>query len=400
MKAYTAVLPDGEAISYVDRKRWLWTLSVVFPLLPFVGIYLHWTKGSELLLLLPLWISYIVVPAIDMLLGEDRNSPPDEFVLQLDQDPYFRRLTFMAALMHFVTLIGTAWYAGTQNLSWLAIASIAVVAGLTAGLAINTGHELGHKNSQIEKMLAKIVLAIPAYGHFSIDHNRGHHRDVSTPEDPASSRMGESIYKFALREIPQTFGRAWAIEKDRLRRCDKSVWHPRNSILQSYALSIAISLLLIVAFGWVMIPFLLIHNAFAYWQLTSADYIEHYGLLREKDGDGKYEKCAPHYSWNSNYILSNLVLFNLQRHSDHHAHPLRRYQALRHYDDLPSLPNGYLGMYLIAMVPPLWFWMMDKRLLALPHVQGNLDRINIEPTARAAIFLKYGRDKMAEPTLY
>lgn len=399
MKAYTAVSPDGEAISYLDSKRWLWMLSVVFPLLPFVGIYLHWTRGNDWLLLVPLLISYVVVPALDMLFGEDSSNPPEAFVQQLGQDVYYRRLTFAAVAVHFVSLLGSAWYVGTQDLSWQAIISIAVVAGLTAGLAINTGHELGHKNSKIEKRLSKLVLAIPAYGHFSIDHNRGHHRDVSTPEDPASARMGESLYRFAGREIPQAFLRAWAMEKQRLADRGKSVWDPDNQILQSYLLSASMAILLVVAFGWVMIPFLLIHHAYAYWQLTSANYIEHYGLLRGKDEKGRYEKCAPHFSWNSNYICSNLVLFHLQRHSDHHTHPLRRYQSLRHFDNLPTLPNGYLGMYLVAMIPPLWFAMIDKRLLALPHVQGNLDKINIDPAARAAIFLRYGRDKMAEPTL-
>jgi alkane 1-monooxygenase len=399
MKGYTAVLPDGEAISYVDRKRWLWTLSVVFPLLPFLGILLHSSKGDERWLLFPLLINYVVIPALDMVFGEDRNNPPDEFVHQLDQDHYYRRLTYFTVPMHFITLLGTAWYASTQDLSWWAIGSLAAIAGLTAGLAINTGHELGHKNSRFEKNLAKIVLAIPAYGHFSVDHNRGHHSNVSTPEDHASSRMGESIYRFALREIPLSFLRAWQMEKDRLASRGKSAWHQDNQILQSAALSAGLWLFLITLFGWVMIPFLLIHNALAYWQLTSANYVEHYGLLRSKDENGKYERCAPHHSWNSNYILSNLVLFHLQRHSDHHTHPLRRYQSLRHFDDLPTLPNGYLGMYLVAYVPQLWFWMMDKRLLALPHVQGDLDKVNIDPAARAAIFLKYGRDKMAEPTL-
>jgi alkane 1-monooxygenase len=148
-----------------------------------------------------------------------------------------------------------------------------------------------------------------------------------------------------------------------------------------------------------MIPFLLVHNLAAYWQLTSANYVEHYGLLRQQDADGKFEQCRPRHSWNSNHIFSNLVLFHLERHSDHHANPLRRYQALRHFDDAPQLPSGYFGVYLLAYVPLLWFRVMDKRLLALPDVQGDLDRININPAARAAIFLKYGQDKMAEPTL-
>ena len=237
MKGYTAALPSGEAVSYVDRKRWLWTLSVVFPLLPFVGIILHQAKGSEAWLLFPLLINYVLIPAIDMVLGEDRNNPPEEFVHQLDQDIYYRRLTYWATAVQFISFIGVVWYAATQDLSWWAFASLALIAGLTAGLAINTGHELGHKNSQFEKMLAKVILAIPAYGHFSVEHNRGHHRDVSTPEDPASSRMGESIYRFMWREVPQAFRRAWKIEKDRLNRRGKSAWHPDNQILQSHAIS-------------------------------------------------------------------------------------------------------------------------------------------------------------------
>ncbi len=399
MKGYTGTLPNGEAIHYVDRKRWLWSLSVVYPLQPFLGIAFHAATGNELWLLLPFLLSYGLAPFIDMACGEDRNNPPEEVVIQLDRDPYYRRLTYVVVPLHFTALIGTAWYAATQQLSGWAVLALAVVAGLASGLAINTGHELGHKNSKLEKLLAKIVLAVAGYGHFTIGHNRGHHSDVSTPEDPASSRMGESIYKFAAREVPGAFLRAWSIEKDRLTRRGRSVWHPNNQILQSYALSVILWLALILAFGLIMVPFLVVHNLFAWWQLTSANYVEHYGLLRAKDADGKYERCEPHHSWNSNHIYSNLMLFHLERHSDHHAHPLRRYQSLRHYPDLPRLPNGYFGVYLLSYVPWLWFYVMDKRLLALPHVQGDLDMVNIDPDARSAIFLKYGRDKMAEPTI-
>ena len=299
MKGYTGTLPSGEAIHYVDRKRWLWSLSVLYPLQPFVGIALHATTGNELWLLLPFLLNYGIAPILDMILGEDTNNPPEEVVMQLERDPYYRRLTYVVVPLHFLTLIGTAWYAGTQDLSAWAFLALAVVAGLTAGLAINTGHELGHKNSQLEKLLAKIVLAIPAYGHFTIGHNRGHHHDVSTPEDAASSRMGESIYKFASREFPGAFLRAWTIEKDRLTRRGKSVWHPNNQILQSYGFTAAIWFGLVWTFGWIMLPFLLLHTLFAWWQLTSANYVEHYGLLRAKDENGRYERCEPHHSWNT-----------------------------------------------------------------------------------------------------
>lgn len=399
MKTFVGTLDTGEAIAYVDRKRYLWILSVLFPLQPLTGIYLHYLTGNEAWIFFGILVTYIVGPLLDWLLGEDENNPPEEVVMQLERDKYYRRLTYAIIPLHFGALIGSAWYATNAGLAWWSYLGLAIVAGMTAGLAINTGHELGHKNSRIEKWLSRLVLAVPGYGHFSVDHNRGHHKDVSTPEDPASSRMGESIYRFAYREIPGVFARAWKYEKERLENRGKSVWHPDNALLQSWGLSVLIAVAFVWAFGWAMIPWLLVHHLFAYWQLTSANYIEHYGLLRQQDENGRYERCEPHHSWNSNHIFSNLVLFHLERHSDHHTHPLRRYQSLRHFDDVPQLPNGYFGAYLLAYVPWLWFRVMDKRLLALPHVQGDLDKVNICPNASAATFLRYGRDKMVEPTI-
>ena len=398
MKGYTGVAANGAAVHYVDRKRWFWVLSVIYPLQVMIPLWLHAATGSELWFFLPLFIFFVVTPLLDGLIGEDTNNPPEEVVMQLDQDLYYRRLTYIIVPLHFITLFACAAYALTQPLSWWAFIVLAAVAGMAAGLAINTGHELGHKNSKLEKTLAKLVLAVPAYGHFTVDHNRGHHRLVATPGDDASARMGESIYKFSLREIPGVFRRAWAIERERLESRNKPLWHYSNPILQSYAVSVAVAALLVALFGWLAVPFLVIHHAWAYWLLTSANYIEHYGLLREKTAKGRYERCEPRHSWNCNFVLSNLVLFHLERHSDHHTHPLRRYQSLRHFPDVPQLPNGYFGMYLLAYFPRLWFRVMDKRLMALPHVDGDLDKVNIDPVAGPSIFLKWGRDKMSEPT--
>jgi len=390
VKAYTGILPDGSMVSYVDRKRRLWMLSVLFPLQPFIGIWLHAETGNEFWLIAALLANYTIAPVIDALLGEDENNPPEAVVMQLDQDRYYRYLTYAVVPLHVATMLGCAWYAGTADLSPVGFLGLALVAGMSAGLAINSGHELGHKNSRIERWLARIVLAIPAYGHFSLDHNRGHHRAVSTPEDPASARMGESIYRFAAREIPGAFRRAWHFETERLANRGRPAWHPDNQLLQSWGLSAAIAAAFVVAFGAQMLLFLLVHHAAAYFQLTSANYIEHYGLLRRKDANGRYERCAPRHSWNSNHVFSNLVLFHLERHSDHHANPLRRYQSLRHFEDLPQLPNGYFGSYLLAYVPPLWYRVMDRRLLALPHVQGDLSRVNVCPRARRRLELRYG----------
>ena len=395
MKGYTGVLRNGEAIHYVDGKRWWWLLSVLYPLQALIAIWIHSATGNELWFILPFVINFAALPVLDLLIGEDENNPPEEVLMQLDRDRYYRYLTYATVPMHFIVIFACAVYAGTQPLSWWAFVLLAVQAGMVGGLAINIGHELGHKNSRIEKWLAKLVLAVPAYGHFPGEHNRGHHLTVSTPEDSASSRMGESIYRFALREIPGAFRRAWKIERERLASRNLPAWHFSNPILQSYVVSTLVALVLVAWVGWIALPFLLIHHVFAYWQLTSANYIEHYGLLREKLANGRYERCQPHHSWNSNHIVSNLVLFHLERHSDHHANPLRRYQSLRHFDELPSLPNGYLGMFLLAWIPPLWFRIMDKRLMALPHVRGNLDRVNIDESARAALSSRWRREQPA-----
>ncbi len=388
MKQYVYEL-DGQAQVFVDTKRPLWSLSVLYPLFPLLGIGLHYWTGNQLMLLVPIAYSYVVAPILDWLIGEDTSNPPEVVVQALENDWYYRLLTMITVPLHFVALIAAAWWAVATDLHPAMFVALAITAGLSSGLGINTAHELGHKKTRLEQWLARIVLAVPAYGHFCIEHNRGHHRDVATPDDPASSRMGESIYRFALREIPGAMRRGWVTEAERLRRKGQRVFSWQNEILQSYAISFVLQAGLILTLGWILVPFLLIHNFVAWWQLTSANYIEHYGLLREKMPNGRFERCEPYHSWNSNHLGSNLLLFHLQRHSDHHAHPTRRYQSLRNFENVPRLPNGYFGMYLAAYVPALWYRIMDRRLLALPHIAGDFTKVNIDPAARDALQQRY-----------
>lgn len=386
---YHASGADGAHADYRDRKRWWWSLAVVYPLLPFVGMAAHAATGYQISLGLPLLISYGLMPLLDLLIGEDENNPPEAVVPQLDADRYYRWLTWATVPLHFVALVGCAWWVGTQALSWWAVLLLAYVAGTDSGLGINTGHELGHKHTAIEQWLARLVLAVPAYGHFTVEHGRGHHRFVSTPDDHASARMGETIYRFVWREIPGGIRRAWALEAERLAKLGHGPWSLHNTMLQSYAVTALLQLGLIAAFGWVMLPFLAVHNVVAWWQLTSANYVEHYGLLRERLPDGRFEPPQPHHSWNTNHLVTNLATFHLQRHSDHHANPSRRYQSLRHFEQLPQLPSGYFGMFPLSYVPPLWFRVMDPRLMALPHVRGDLNRVNVDPRRRAALARRY-----------
>ena len=391
MVTYTLEHSEKGLITYTDKKRYLWLISMLMPALPLMSVAIFYQTGMQWTLALPLAVSYLIFPLVDHLVGSDTNNPPEELVPQLEADGYYRALTMLTVPLHFVVLGVMAYVVGNNDLHPLSVMVMAIVAGGYSGLGINTAHELGHKHTALEQLMAKIALAVPAYGHFCVEHNGGHHVLVATPDDPASSKLGESIYAFTLREIPSTFVRGWNLEKKRLEKQGKATWSLQNNILQSYLLSLLLQGTLVLAFGWIMVPFLALHNFWAWYQLTSANYIEHYGLLRKKRGDGRYERCQPHHSWNANYMMSNLALFHLQRHSDHHANPMRRYQSLRDFDDIPELPNGYYGMFLLAYIPKLWFKVMDKRVLALPHINGDLSKVNILPSKLKATYEKYGQ---------
>jgi alkane 1-monooxygenase len=374
VKTYTVHDPARGEIRYQDRKRYLWLLSAMFPLLPFAGMGLAAWSGREWTLWLPLLAVYTVIPLLDHLFPRDANNPPEAVVPQLEADPYYRVLVHATVPLYFAVLIGGAWFAATRDLSAFGLLGHALVVGAIGGIAVNTGHELGHKKNPADLLAARLALAVPFYGHFTMEHNAGHHAQVATPEDSASARFGESIYRFATREIPGGLRRGWALERARLVRNGFAAGSWRNRILQSWVVSGALYGGLLIWLGPVVLPFLLIQAAFAWWQLTSANYVEHYGLLRRKRPDGRYERCRPEHSWNANHLASNLVLFHLERHSDHHAYAARRYQSLRHYEDVPQLPSGYFGMFLLAYLPPLWFRVMNPRVLRL--ADGDRSRIN------------------------
>ncbi|WP_292937083.1 alkane 1-monooxygenase [Noviherbaspirillum sp.] len=378
--------------TYRDRKRYAWLLSLLVPTLVAAGPMLYYAFHDPRVLWVPVLLSYLGLPLLDLVSGQDMSNPPEEMVPLLEADRYYRLVSYALVPLLWCGFIFGIWFFTRHDLPLHAKLAGVISTGMIGGYGINLGHELGHKRPEIERRLAKLILAMTGYGHFYVEHNRGHHRHVSTPEDCASSRMGESIYRFMLREMPGGFRRAWRLEKERLAREGKSPWTLDNDVLHPLLLSIAFFSAVVAWLGVQALPFLLLTAFWSNFQLTSANYIEHYGLLRRKTSGGQYEPTQPRHSWNSNQLFSNWALFHLQRHSDHHAHPLRRYQSLRHFDDVPQLPNGYFGMFIIAYIPPLWFRMMDKRLLdAVGH---DPDRVNFDPVRRTALMRRYG---LAEP---
>lgn len=377
------------ALPWRDRKRPLWLLSLAVPALVGAGPLLAYWLGHPGWLWSPLVLVYVLMPLLDMLVGEDMSNPPESAVPALEEDRYYRFVTWAIVPLLWLAFIGAAWYASTAALPWHAWLALAISTGLVGGFCINAGHELGHKKPRFERVLAQLVLAPTAYGHFVVEHNRGHHRDVATPADPASSRMGESIWRFVLREWPGAWRRAWVLERERLAAQGRGAFSLRNEIVATGLLTLALWTALVAWLGAGVLPFLLLSAAWANFQLSSANYIEHYGLLRRTGPDGRPERCAPRHSWNSNSLVSNWILFQLQRHADHHAHAARRYQSLRHFPEAPQLPTGYFGMFLLAYVPALWFRVMDPRLVAA--VEGDASAVNFDPAREAALRARYFR---------
>jgi alkane 1-monooxygenase len=375
MKIFMVDDPQLGQVTYHDHNRHLWLFAVLFPLFPLLSMSLMSWSGKEWMLWIPFFFVYIIIPLLDRVFPNDRSNPPEQIVPQLEADNYYRFLNLITVPLHFLVLIAGAWFVASHNLGWSGLLALGLTVGVVSSFGINIGHELGHKKNVLDRIAARWVLAVAFYGHFNIEHNVGHHTEVATPEDSASARFGESIYRFALREMPGGLRRAWRLEGQRLERRGFGVWSLQNEVLQSWLISLVLFTGLIWVFGMVVVPFLLIQTAWSWWQLTSANYVEHYGLLRQKLPSGKYERCRPQHSWNANHMASNILTFNLERHSDHHAYAARRYQSLRHFENVPQLPNGYFGMFMLAYIPFLWRKVMDPKVLS--WAGGDMNKINM-----------------------
>jgi alkane 1-monooxygenase len=383
-------LDQGERrAQWHDPKRYAWLLGLVVPTLPFItwglveltGVGVLWFYGPVLV--------FGIFPLLDLAIGMDARNPPDDMIKSLEQDRYYRWCTYLYLPVQYGGLVFACWLWSSGKLSVFDSIGLATTVAMVSGVAINTAHELGHKRASSERWLSRVALAQSGYGHFFIEHNRGHHVRVATPEDPASSRLGESFWAFLPRTVLGSLRSAWELERVRLGRLESSVWSPRNDILTAWAMSFVLFGGLAVAFGAVVLPYLAIQAVLGFSLLEVVNYLEHYGLLRQRREDGRYERTRPEHSWNSNSAASNVLLYHLQRHSDHHANPLRRYQALRHVEEAPQLPTGYAGMIVTALVPPLWRHLMDRRVLE--HYRGDLALANVKPSLSVRRRAKLGR---------
>jgi alkane 1-monooxygenase len=393
MTAAPAATAETLVQSWTDPKRYLWLFGLVVPTVPFQAWGLAELTGLGVMWWIGPFIVFGVIPFLDQVIGKDSANPPDSIIKALEEDRYYRWCVYLFLPLQFASLVFACAMWSGGDLSFLESLGLAVTMAMVSGIAINTAHELGHKRKQHEKWLAKVALAPSAYGHFFIEHNRGHHVRVATPEDPASSRLGESFWEFLPRTVVGSLRSALHLEKVRLDRMGKPFLSIHNDVLNAWAMTVALFGALVAVFGIGVVPWLLVQAAIGASLLEVVNYLEHYGLLRQKREDGRYERCRPEHSWNSDNVASNVFLYHLQRHSDHHANPTRRYQALRHFEDLPELPSGYATMIPLAYMTPLWRRVMDPLVLA--HYGGDVTRANILPRKRKRILARYGAAEKA-----
>lgn len=332
--------------------------AYIAPLAAFAGIYLGgiWSLGS-------VYIGFLIVPVVEFFTtGSTENFQPEE-EQRRTKSPFFDWLLYLNVPILFALL---SYYFSTMRaggLTGLETVAMTLNVGLMVGtIGINVAHELGHRQTWYELLMAKTLLMSALYMHFNIEHNRGHHKNVATDEDPSSARKGENLYAFWLRSVSESYVSAWKLEAERLRKINKSVFSFDNEMIRFQIVQVIYLLAVGLLFGWKMIGFALAVAVTGFLLLETVNYIEHYGLRRKKLASGRYENVAPHHSWNSNFELGRIFLYELTRHSDHHFKASRKYQVLRHFDESPQLPFGYPMAMIISLIPPLWFKIINEKI--------------------------------------
>ena len=329
--------------------------------LPVVGLSATW--GDAWILLIPAY-AFIVFPLLDALLGGNPENPPEG---NADADLFWHSLvTWVWAPIQFAVIWGTLWWIFREDGLDLHHGLFLMLAtGVVSGsIGVVYAHELIHRKNIWERRLGEWLMVSVLYGHFVTEHIAVHHRFVGTPRDAVTARYNESFYRFFLRVVPGQFLSAWSVEAMRMRKRGLPVLGRRNPF---WRYMIGAFVMCVIAFaigGWACVGLYVAHAFVAVLALEQVNYIEHYGLVRKYEGNGKYEYVKPHHSWNSDHIATNSLMINLQRHADHHVAPDRRYPLLRTYSGMeaPPLPFGYPIMVVMAMTPNVWRRVMNPRV--------------------------------------
>ncbi|MCV2872424.1 alkane 1-monooxygenase [Defluviimonas sp. WL0050] len=336
-------------------------LSLILVPLAIIGA----SAGGWTVWLLPVY-GWIVTSILDVIAGRETGNP-DTDTPEADLF-WYRLITMIWFPIQAVTLYGMIWYVTRADhlVTWEKIVLFFGVGVISGSIGITYAHELMHQKNRLERWLGDLLLATVLYSHFRTEHLLVHHRYVGTPRDAVTARYNEGFHRMFFRVLTEGPGSAWRAEKQLLSRAGRSPLHGSNPFWRYGALQLLALVLAFAIGGWAGLGLFIWQAFVAIWQLELVNYVEHYGLTRRHLGEGKYEHVLPRHSWNADHKVTNWMLINLQRHSDHHYKPDRRFPLLQTYsaDEAPQLPIGYPGMTALAMVPPLWRRRMNPRVRA------------------------------------
>lgn len=333
-------------------------IAYLAPIAGYLGLYYGgwWSLGS-------VYVGFVAIPILETFLpGTPENLSAEEESNKLS-NRFFDFLLYLNIPILWGLIAYYFFILDTRALQTYEIIGMTLNVGLIVGtIGINVGHELGHRTTRYEQLMAKGLLLSALYMHFFIEHNRGHHKNVATDDDPASAKQGEMLYSFWFRSIIGGYLNAWQLERERLSKLGKKVLSWNNEMIRFQLYQLGYLATIVWLFDWNMAGYAIAIAATGVLMLESVNYIEHYGLRRKQLPSGRYEPVQPWHSWNSDHELGRIFLYELTRHSDHHFKANRKYQVLRHFEESPQLPMGYPVAILMSFVPPLWFSVMNKKV--------------------------------------
>jgi alkane 1-monooxygenase len=348
-----------------SASRWSWrALKYIMALTVPLTVWISF-QGSGVWTFTALLYAFLLLPSLELIMGPNSQNLTEMQKEVVANDRYYDGLLWLLVAIQYGLLIYFIWSLshGSREFGslewWGMVLSMGVICSI---LGINVGHELGHRTDRFSQFLAKALLVTSLYTHFFIEHNRGHHRNVATPDDPATARKSEWMQTFYFRAVFMAWWSGWKLEAQRLQRKGHSVFHWTNEFIQLQFVQWSLLVAVVYFAGWKVGLAWFVAGMFGGFLLEVVNYIEHYGLQRKKITDNRYERVQPHHSWNSDHVLGRIMLFELTRHSDHHHQPHKPYQLLDSVDHAPQLPTGYPGMMVLCLIPPLFFAIMNPRL--------------------------------------
>jgi alkane 1-monooxygenase len=333
-------------------------IAYIGPLSAFLGLYFGgvWSLGV-------VYIAFGIIPILEFVLPFDLTNVDESKEESRSNFLFFDLLLYI----HVPLLYGILYFffhiLTTRSLTNFEYFGMTLNVGILLGaFGINVAHELGHRAGKLDALMARLLLIPCLYNHFTIEHNVGHHKHVSTPEDPSSARKNEALYVFWIRSVVGVYKGAWQIENRRISRAGEKIFSLSNQMIQNTFFTLLYLGLVYYFFGLLVLGLAVVAGVISFLLLETVNYIEHYGLTRKKIENGTYERVTMAHSWNSEHEMGRIFLYELTRHADHHYKAARKYQILRHYEKSPQLPLGYPGSMLLSFIPPLWFKFMNPRI--------------------------------------